>query len=182
MNKLLTNFKNLFKEFGPNEDIINMYLVFMGIRSACLISNINLFYTMPKETKLEIYFEKYPNMSQTNYDYPLVCLKNSLVSKVINQHSNEFTEHELGLYLGFNCYNQDWKNIKTNRYSISYILNETKQKKLAFYNEVCSIQPDIGTILRIKFKAHEMSNALKIINSKYKVTYKIELLKKVKKN
>lgn len=172
MNRLFSEFKYIFKNFGPTGDIINMYLVFMGVRSACLISNVDLFYIMPKEANLEIYFGRYPGYSRKG-DYPLVCLKNSLVSKNIQSHNKEFTEDELGLYLGFSCFNQDWSNVRINRYEISYTLNN-----LSFYVEVCSRPPDLGMLSRIKFKAKAMTAALKLIDPKYVVKYSVDFVPK----
>jgi hypothetical protein len=174
MNKLFGEFRTIFKDLGPNEDVINMYLVFMGVRSACLIKNINIFYLMPEKAGLVIYFGRYPGHAKHKFDYPLVCLKDSLVSKSIQSHNKEFTEYEVGLYLGFNCFNQDWSNLRINRYGIKYILDG-----LAFYNEVCSVQPDLGMLARIKFKAKEITAALKLIDPKYSVKYSIEFLPKI---
>lgn len=171
MNKLFNDFKTLFREFGPDGDLVNMYLVFMGVRSACLIGNVNLFYSIPKEAKLEIHYGRYPGYSKLKHDYPLVCLKNSWVSRFIARHNLEFTEQEIGIYLGFSCFDQDWSNLRINRYGIKYSVNDNP-----FYAEVCSIPPDIGTIARIKFKAREMDKALKIMNKSYNVRYTIEFI------
>ncbi len=174
MNKLFKEFKSLFKELGPNEDLINMYLVFIGVRSACLIEDMHIFYAIPKKANLEIYFGRYPGYAQKNFDYPLVCLKNSLVSRSIQNHNEEFTEFEVGLYLGYECFNQDWSNTKINRYGIIYNLGETP-----FYNEVCSMQPNLGMLSRIKFRAKAMTAALKLIDPKYSVRYSIEYIPKI---
>jgi hypothetical protein len=172
MDRLFKSFKKLFKEIGQNEDLINIYLVFMGIRSSCLISNIDLFYLIPKEANLEIHYGIYPGFNKIKVDYPLVCLKNSWVSIYLQlNEKEELTEKQLGLYLGFNCFDQKWKNIRINRYSIKYLLGTTE-----FYTEVCSVQPNIGMLARIKFKAKEMNNALKLINNKFIVSYKIKFL------
>ena len=174
MNKLIGDFRHLFKQFEITDDLINMYLVFMGVRSACLIGNINMFYVMPEKAKLEIYYARYPGFNKTKIDYPLVCLKDSIVSQNIQKHGNELTEQDLGLYLGFNCFNQDWSNLRINRYGIKYSLNG-----IAFYNEVCSIQPDVGMLSRIRFKAKTMTAALKLIDPKFVVRYSIEFLPKL---
>jgi hypothetical protein len=176
MNKLFNEFKQIFRDNGPTDDIINMYLVFMGVRSACLIYDVSLFYLMPKDTKLEIYFGRYPGYARRKRDYPLVCLENSLVSRSIQMHNNELTEHELGLYLGFSCFNQDWSNIRINRYSINYSLGN-----ISFYNEVCSIKPTVASIARIKLRAKMMTEALKMINRNYIVRYRIDFLPPIKK-
>jgi hypothetical protein len=171
MNELFGEFKYIFKNFELTDDIINMYLVFMGVRSACLVGDINLFYVMPKKADLEIYFGRYPGYSQKKFDYPLVCLKDSLVSKSIQAHDKEFTDHELGLYLGFNCFNQDWSNLRIDRYGIRYSLGN-----IAFYDEVCSRPPDLGMLSRIEFKAKVMTAALKLIDPKFVVKYSIEFM------
>jgi hypothetical protein len=178
MNILFNDFKSTINEFGINDDIINMYLVFMGVRSACLITDFNRFYLMPKQANLEIYFGRYPGYGKKFFDYPLVCLKDSLVSKSIQSHTNEFSEPELGLYLGFNCFNQDWMNLKINRYAIRYSLVIGKEY-VSFYDEVCSKPPDLGMLARIKFKAKEMTAALKMINPRYVVKHEIEFLPKL---
>jgi phosphoribosylpyrophosphate synthetase len=98
------------------------------------------------------------------------------VSQVIKQHEKEFTEHEVGLYLGFRCYDQDWNNLHTNRYEIKFILENTN-----FYTEVCTIQPDLGTVVRTKFKAKEMTAALQMIDPKYVVKYKIGFVTPLRK-
>jgi len=174
--KIIKEFKNLFKENSDSLDLINMYLVFMGLRSGCLIHNINLFYQVPKEASLEIHYARYPGYSHKSagkhHDYPLITLKNSWVSKLVSMNSNEFTEEELGSYLGFNCYEHNWKNIKINKYEISYSLinNGTVLK---FYVEVCSRPLELDQLIRIKFMAIAMTEALKLINSKFKVKHDI---------
>jgi hypothetical protein len=174
MNKLFGEFRELFQTIGLKDDLINMYLVFMGVRSACLINDLNLFYIMPPQANLEIYYGRYPGYTRKKLDYPLVCLKNSLVSLSIQRHNLEFTEHELGLYLGFSCFDQDWSNLRINRYGIRYSVNG-----VAFYDEVCSRPPGLGMLARIKFKAKEMTAALKLINPKYNVKYSIEFVPKL---
>lgn len=174
MSEIFKVFKKLFREFGAGHDLINLYLVFMGVRSACLISERSLphiFYLIPEEANLVIYFGRYPGYSRKKFDYPLVCLKNSLVSKNIQNHTREFTDNELGIYLGFSCFDQNWSNTRIDRYEISYSIKNSK-----FYNEVCTVHPDVGTFARIKFRARIMTAALKIIDSDYIVRYKIELI------
>jgi len=170
MAAIIKEFKKLFRYFEDNdddeEDLINIYLVFMGIRSACLIHNINIFYSIPPEANLEIHYGLYPEIKK-GIDYPLVCIKNSWVSRDIKQY-NELTDEQIGLYIGFNCFDHDWKNPKIVRHEIKYIKNNNP-----FYVEVCSSALDPSTKLRIKFKAKEMSNALKMINNKYKVRFQI---------
>jgi hypothetical protein len=171
MKKLLKEFRKLFKKLGPDDNLINMYLVFMGVRSACLIDNIDIFDNIPLEANLEIYYEIYPGYKKNRTDYPLVCLKNSWVSRYINKYTGELTEEELGLYLGFNCFDQEWKNLRINRYEIIYILGN-----IQFYTEVCSIKPDVGMLTRIYFKAKEMNAALKLIDNRFNVKYQINLV------
>jgi hypothetical protein len=171
MNRLFGSFRSLFNKIGPHEDLINMYLVFMGVRSACLIGHVELFQLIPREANLEIHYKRYPGFSKKGHDYPLVCLKNSWVSRFIARHDLEFTDQEIGIYLGFNCFDQEWGNLKINRYLIRYSL-----ENVHFYNEVCSIQPDISMIARIKFKAKEMTSALRIINKSYNVKYTMEFI------
>lgn len=139
----------------------------MGVRPACLIENINIFYLIPSEANLEIHYNKYPGLN----DYPLVTLKNSWVSKNIAKSTDKFTDQEIGLYLGFNCFDQDWANPKINRYEIKYSLNN-----MSFCTEVCSIKPDNSTYSRIVFKAKVMSLALKLINNKFNITYEINFI------
>lgn len=179
MKKLFSDFKELFKTLGSNKDLINMYLVFVGVRSACLIENPNIFYLMPKKANLEIHFGRYPGFPK-NRDYPLVCLTNSWVSRYISKHDLVFTEDELGLYLGYNCYYQEWKNLRINRYEIKYILIDSSQHSSDFremiYAEACSVQPDLGMITRAKFKAKEMNMAVKLMNPKYNVKCQINFI------
>lgn len=178
MTELLGVFKNLFKEFGLVDDLINMYLVFIGVRTGCLIGqdNINIFYSIPQHAGLEIHERIYPGFNKTGHDYPLVCLKNSWVSQDIAmfvEAYGELTDQQVGLYLGFNCFDQDWKNFRIDRYDVRYNLY-ISGNIYPFYAEACSIKPDQSMIIRIKFKAKQMTEALKLINKNYKVMWHIE--------
>jgi len=186
-NKLIKDFKYLFKELGPPDfdlesDLINMYLVSLGLRSACLISisNLNIFYTIPSEANLEIHFERYPEFNKTNgRDYPMVTLKNSWVSRYLSKLDRTLTDLEIGLCIGYFCYDQydNSKSISSDRYAITFYLkgpNFTKQ----IYAEMCSNEPVDSQLLRIQFKAKMYNDALKLINKKYTVKYEIEFLER----
>lgn len=177
MKKQLKVFKELFSDIGPEEDLINMYLVFMGVRSACLISNINFFYSIPDKARLEIHHDRYPG--RYKIAHPLVCLENSWVSEDIKKHHGQFTEPQLGSYLDYNCFNQDWKNIKIDRYAIGYFLI-TKGDKNLIYAEVCSKVPPPVLKMHINYKTKEMNAALKLINKNFNVISKIEKLPAIK--
>lgn len=167
----MNEFINLFRIHGNDPNLINMYLVFLGIRSACLVNRIY------EKKGLEIHYGIYPGYSKHKFDYPLVCLKNSWVSKLLPDR--ELSESEMGLFLGYECYDQDWKNVHINRYEISYILNDTK-RNIQIFTEVCSKKPNVDFITRIKFKAKQINDAMRMININYKVRHKINFVRRMK--
>ena len=193
---MIKTFKRMFKQdLGPDSysDLVNIYLVYMGVRSACLIGNLSVYDSVSRGAKLCIFKGLYPGFTKTSFDYPLVCLKgswvyNDIMSMGASPDGSEFTEPQLGLYLGYNCYAQDWKNLRINRYEIRYTLTNTGARNgsgppcgpLAghgtdIYSEACS--NTIGDKIRIKFKAVEMTEALKLINKDFRVLCSISMLK-----
>jgi hypothetical protein len=179
---MIRAFKRMFKQdLGPGSynDLVNIYLVYMGVRSACLIGDMSVYNSVSRGSKLCIFKGLYPGFTRTGFDYPLVCLKGSWVSVCIESMpmGSEFTEPQLGLYLGYNCYTQDWKNLRIHRYQIKYTLANTgpagdsrpcKDLGTDIYTEICS--NTIGAKIRIKFKAVEMTEALKLINKDFRVS------------
>jgi hypothetical protein len=180
----LQDFINLISDFdtdGLTDDLINIYLVFMGVRPACLISNINYFYAINSYPSLRNSLELYQGLYPQSIDYPLVCLRNSWVSTSIREHlemggmgnTRKLSDKQIGMFLGFICYDdQNWGNPKVTRYSIEYSL-EYQDTRIPFMVQVCSKTPSAADILRLKFKAIEMQEAIKLIDDNWEISVNI---------
>jgi hypothetical protein len=180
---------NLFSEFGTDgltDDLINIYLVFMGVRPACLISNINYFYATKAYSSLRNSIELYQGLYPYSIDYPLVCLRNSWVSASIKEHlemgmkmgnARKLSDNQIGMFLGFLCYDdQNWGNPRITRYSIEYSLESQENTITPFMIQVCSKTPSAADVLRMKFKAIEMQEAMKLINDSWEVSVDITVV------
>jgi hypothetical protein len=167
---IVETFKILFETYGYSDDLINLYLVFMGVRPACLISKVEYYHIIDQRTNLtnnlEIHYGRYPQP----VDYPLVCLRNSWVSLDVNKYNGKFSDKQLGLYLGFVCFDDpNWNNPRVKRYTLIYHLRD-----IDFYVQVCSKFPTDSTIERLKFKCFEMQSAMKLIDVNNTVIFNIE--------